>query len=463
MKKLYTALAAFAILMTAVPAQALRPCEIKNFATAVARDASTPKDCTIGYALDDDTFKVRANSAWVSLNLTGTTSVDEASHTFGTGSDAVISYDTTQAPDSLVIGLSVDSNTLLIGEKADVQGTDLIPGAGAATTPTVNIHSDDATAATEYVTITHDGTNAVLTAGTGVISLASGANVTGDTTLNGADGSLTFADGDETIVVKDNDAISLLIGSSGMPDLITLDTLTGTETVIVKGTTTQDALHVNVGTSQFDENVDVTGGVDITGGLTVSTTANIEGDVTTAGGVGALTFDKGGADDSVVIEDNVATALDIGSTGETAMLRFVTTDDAEYLLTSAGFSTNTTEITGNIALDASDCGKHHYVTAGINGNTITLPALASTPAGCELSFYYVGANGAALVDISPNANDGIEGTCTLAAALVTFSGTDDADIGLTGATGLKGDTITLVSGNADDWYVQSCTGIWANN
>lgn len=248
------------------------------------------------------------------LTVTGTATIgtlgaiavaDEASVTFGTGSDAIISYDTTQAPDSLVIGVSVDSRMLVIGDKADVQGTDLVPGAGAASTPTVYIHSDDATTATEYLTLTHDGTNAVLTAGAGVISLASASKVTGDLELDGAAGSLTFEDGDETVLIKDNDSTSLQIGlNDAAGALMTFDTANGTETVVIAGTTTVEAFLVDTGTATFDE------------------TVLISGDLTCSGGAGSLTFDVG--DETVVVKDADATALDIGSATYPNLLRLDT-------------------------------------------------------------------------------------------------------------------------------------------
>jgi hypothetical protein len=194
----------------------------------------------------------------------------------------------------------------------------------------------------------------------------------------------------------------------------------------------------------------------------ISTDATtMTGDLTLAGGAGGLTMSDSAS--SILVPDNDSTALDFGSTGTTAGLRYSSADNAEYFLFGVGQAASAVSITGATTLDASDCGKPLFVSAGIDTASITLPALSVVPSGCVLRFFYVGADAGALLDISPNAADGIEGTCTLAASVVTFSGTDDADIGLTKATGLTGDTITLVSGNADDWYVQSCAGIWANN
>ena len=123
------------------------------------------------------------------------------------------------------------------------------------------------------------------------------------------------------------------------------------------------------------------------------------------------------------------------------------------------------DVTGADSLGLADCGRVTSVTAGIDTFTITLPDTLTVGAGCEYTISYNGANGGALVDISPldSTADGIYGSCTVAAAVVSFSGTDDADIGLTKATGLKGDWIKLVSDGLNGWYVIGCEGIWANN
>lgn len=130
------------------------------------------------------------------------------------------------------------------------------------------------------------------------------------------------------------------------------------------------------------------------------------------------------------------------------------------LAPSGGFNPGITAVTDTATLTAADCGSLITVSAGIDTKTITLPA---TVAGCEYKFNYIGADGGALVDISPDADDAIHGSCTLAASVVEFSGTDNADIGLTKATANTGDTITIIGDGGEGWYVTACAGIWANN
>ena len=176
----------------------------------------------------------------------------------------------------------------------------------------------------------------------------------------------------------------------------------------------------------------------------------------------------GGVSSSVLVTDNSTTGLDIGSTGTTAGLRYDSTDSAEHLVfNSAGFRASGTEITSSTTLDASDCGKNFSVTMAA-ATTITLPD-ADAARGCYLTFSFTGADAAGgnILDITPldSDADGIEGGCYEATgdSIVYFSGTADADIGLTAATALTGDYISLHACGDAMWCVVGCLGIWANN
>lgn len=290
------------------------------------------------------------------------------------------------------------------------------------------------------------------------------------TTLGQDDvGSIVYAEDDQTVdeTIGANEPIAGIlveyVSASAawiyVSSLVNFDRLDPDAAVALTSTlTVTGATELNGGLAMDTNKFTV---ADTTGNTLVAGTFDADGDATLSGGAGALTFDD--SDSSVVMPDNDSTALAIGSTGVLNAMSFDTTDDAENVVFNAGVSAAAVSITGATTLDYSNCGKTHFVTAGIDTESITLPALATVTTGCELTFMYVGADAGALLDISPNASDGIEGTCTLAAAIVTFSGANDADIGLTKGTGIQGDSITLVAGNADDWYVKACSGIWANN
>lgn len=191
---------------------------------------------------------------------------------------------------------------------------------------------------------------------------------------------------------------------------------------------------------------------------------DLAGDVSLAGGAGAITLTDSAS--SIVIPNNDASALDIGGSGLTTLLRVSTVTDAQQVIANAGLRSEGGSITAVTSLDASDCGRSFGVTAGIDTATITLPD-ADQVLGCALTFSYVGADGGALVDISPldSDADGIEGGCyeTATDTVVYFSGTADADIGLTKATALTGDYISMFACGAAMWCVTGCQGIWANN
>lgn len=157
-----------------------------------------------------------------------------------------------------------------------------------------------------------------------VASTADPLTLTGDLTLSGGAGAATFTDSASSIVLLDNDTTSLLIGSTDQLDLITIDTGNNTETVIVTGTTGQEAFNVAVGTSTFVETV------ALTANLTVGTTLGVTGDITASGGAGGLTFSGSAA--SIVVDDADSTALLLGSSGHLDLLTIDTTDDQETVI-----------------------------------------------------------------------------------------------------------------------------------
>ena len=285
-----------------------------------------------------------------------------------------------------------------------------------------------------------------LTFGTNLLTLASttgatfvltpATTISGDLTLSGAAGALTFNSASSSIVTTDNSATGLVLGSTGTLAALTLDTRDSAEGLIISGY------------------------------ATVGTTLGVTGDLTLSGAAGALTF--GAASSSVLVTDNSTTGLDIGSTGTTAGLRYDSTDNNENLVVnSAGLRFVGADITGTIALDGSDCGKHFAVTLA-GATTITLPD-ADAYRGCTVGFTQTAADGGGgvLLDITPldSDADGIIGGCyeTATDTIIDFSGTADADIGLTAASSQQGDYIELNACGDALWCVLGCRGIWANN
>ena len=152
-------------------------------------------------------FKVTKDSngdkQWVitswSTTLTSTSFLDDAELTFGTGSDAVVGWETGDADNhTLVIGLGDSNQALHITDKAAI-ATDW--AVSADTHPTLYIHSNT-TPATDYITIgAHDGTSATI-------------NVVGGTTLSFDIGGTTIANLTASgIQLQDDDAVIFGTGS----------------------------------------------------------------------------------------------------------------------------------------------------------------------------------------------------------------------------------------------------------
>lgn len=106
----------------------------------------------------------------------------------GSSSDAVIQYNVNQTPDTLLIGTSTDSESLLICQKGD-RTTDF--GHAQQTNPTIFLHSADATDTTQWMSFAHDQTDGVIDVGTGKIKL----NDQFEATSGSLSGSLSFTPG----------------------------------------------------------------------------------------------------------------------------------------------------------------------------------------------------------------------------------------------------------------------------
>ncbi len=124
-----------------------------------------------------------------------------------------------------------------------------------------------------------------------------------------------------------------------------------------------------------------------------------------------------------------------------------------HLATQAGAET----LTASKTLTAKDNGKTFFI--GTDGLTFTLPP---TIRNFDVTFVNIGDDGNNDITISPDADDGIAGTITLAASIVQMAGTADTDVINTKGTALKGDSIKLVGDGDNGWAILPSTGIWAS-
>lgn len=313
---------------------ALREYGVKRYSAEATLLATADREGTVAYAIDTNAFYLRQGSSWNGV--------------------------------STLVSLTGDN------------GGTIANGTNNVWTFTENSENLTLTFASNLAT--WDSTTSATMAITPALAVA------GDLTLSGGASGLTFSGSASSVLVDDNDPTALLFGSTGQLNLITLDTTDDNEKVLVTGTTTTTALHVDVGDALFDEDVDV-------GGYVRSKRA-------------------------------------------------------------------TEQITGITSLDADDCGKTFFVTDAADADVISLP---STIAGCEYRFVFVGSDGGALVDVSPDSADAVHGSCTLAASVLELSGSDDADFGLTKATINTGDRFSILGDGTEGWYVTECAGILANN
>ena len=105
-------------------------------------------------------------------------------------------------------------------------------------------------------------------------------------------------------------------------------------------------------------------------------------------------------------------------------------------------------LSSNKTLDIQDNGKCFFVDT--DAFQITMPAVA-TPVHCKI--VNIGAFGAVLLAISPDAADKMQGP--------DLPGTDNKDLLNTKATACRGDSVTLVGGDANGPIVAQLRGTWA--
>ena len=116
-------------------------------------------------------------------------------------------------------------------------------------------------------------------------------------------------------------------------------------------------------------------------------------------------------------------------------------------------------LTDNYTLTAADNGKTFLI--GTDAKIITLPA---TIADFKVRFANIGAAGHNIINIAPVAADGIAGTITLAATIVTRVGTVNTALVNTKTTSTLGDYVELIGTGVTGttaWIIVASTGIWA--
>jgi hypothetical protein len=164
-----------------------------------------------------------------------------------------------------------------------------------------------------------------------------------------------------------------------------------------------------------------------------------------------------------------ATAWVSNTSGNVDLNSAQTIAGAKTFSAAATFSSTVTNlqklVAGGVAYTVGSAPDGDCVIHTATDNAIiTLPDAAAGNAGQRVTVQNTGANGAALISISPHSSDGIFGGVHGAAGgdLVSLSGTVDKDAQNTKATALKGDYLVLVSNGSTGWYVIGGKGVWAS-
>ena len=274
--------------------------------------------------------------------------------------------------------------------------------------------------------------------GTGDSPTFTGITATGDVTLQGGAGALTMTTAASSVVCLNNSATGLLMGSSGMVDLLVFDTRTGVEKIKVKGTTTQVALHVDVGTFLVDEAATVTGIIYADGGIRTTAAAAL------AIGAATTTVVNIGATANPVaitcVSGAIAAPATITAAGAISGLGLTSVKTNDYTVTTGG---------------ATDGGA--VIQCATDAKYVILPAIAAGNKGLKVTCQNTGADDGVLTGFKINANNYVKGTVVgVSAAATKGKGFLSTKVGAN-----QGDYLTVMSDGTDTWWIIGGVGIWA--
>lgn len=117
-------------------------------------------------------------------------------------------------------------------------------------------------------------------------------------------------------------------------------------------------------------------------------------------------------------------------------------------------------VTDNTVLTAADSGK--TFNCATDEKAFTLPAITTATIGMKFKFRNTADDGDAILTISPNASDGINGTIANAAADSVASGEVNKDLVNTKSTANNGDYVEIEAVALTKWYITGGVGIWAS-
>ncbi len=117
-------------------------------------------------------------------------------------------------------------------------------------------------------------------------------------------------------------------------------------------------------------------------------------------------------------------------------------------------------LTASKTLTAADSGSVFMIAT--DALVMTLPAIADVPIGTNFTFLNIGGDTNNNMRLTPNANDYVAGTATLAASVVDLGVTVNKYIDNTKGTTVTGDGCTVTADGTDGWIAFPINGIWAS-
>jgi len=209
-------------------------------------DNSSGANGAINIEFESGTFLWANGSALTKANIGDTVYIDDDQTVHGTAAGRSVAG---VMVDIDANGVWVETNVATVGSSVGLLAANNLSDVSNAATSRSNLALD-----------TGDSPTFTGLTATGNLSVTGTSTLTGDATLAGGAGGLTMVAAGSSLVCLDNSATGWVAGSSGNPNMLQLNTLTGLEKVVIEGTTTQVALHCDIGTFLCDESATITGG-----------------------------------------------------------------------------------------------------------------------------------------------------------------------------------------------------------
>ena len=124
---------------------------------------------------------VSGGSLVMGIDANGVSMSDDSRFTLGSGGDSFLEWDTNQTNDMLIVAAGATSRTLLL---TDWNGRNTNFSAANATNPTLRVQSADLASTSDFISLSHNQTNAEIHVGSGGLIISDGGDGVADGTLS---------------------------------------------------------------------------------------------------------------------------------------------------------------------------------------------------------------------------------------------------------------------------------------